>query len=206
MAAYFGTSGNNNRNGTLFRDKFIYSQGGNDKLKGKSGNDIFRFGDAFTSLDKIDGGIGRRDRLELSGDYSAGVVFGSATLRKIEVIALDAGFDYSLTTHDDTVRSGKTLKVNAGNLAAPNRLTFNGAAELDGRFVVIGGAGNDVITGGAGDDVLTGGLGNDVLTGGGGDDTLLGGGGAPTASTSPAAETTARPVGLAWISSTSARR
>jgi Ca2+-binding RTX toxin-like protein len=69
------------------------------------------------------------------------------------------------------------LTVNGRDLAAPNRLIFNGAAELDGSFVILGGTGNDVITGGARNDALVGGEGNDLLTGGGGDDTLIGGNG-----------------------------
>ena len=52
-------------------------------------------------------------------------------------------------------------------------LTFNGAAETNGKFAITGGAGNDVLTGGAGADffTLTSG-GNDIANGGNGNDTF----------------------------------
>jgi hypothetical protein len=103
MAGYTGTSGNNSRSGTIFRDKFKYFQGGNDKLKGRGSKDVFQLGAEFTALDRINGGNSSRDRLELSGDYSAGVALGSVTLREVERIKLGSGFDYSLTT--TTIRS-----------------------------------------------------------------------------------------------------
>jgi Ca2+-binding RTX toxin-like protein len=49
-------------------------------------------------------------------------------------------------------------------------LNFNGAAESDGAFVVLGGLGADIIGGGRGADTLNGGGGADLLTGGGGGD------------------------------------
>ena len=57
-----------------------------------------------------------------------------------------------LTDEDANVAAGQTLTVNAGALGAANTLTFNGAAEIDGKLAITGGAGNDVLTGGAGAD------------------------------------------------------
>ncbi|RYY41357.1 MAG: hypothetical protein EOP59_11590, partial [Sphingomonadales bacterium] len=62
-------------------------------------------------------------------------------------------------------------------LRADEVLTFNGAGELDGQFIVYGGAANDSIIGGAGADTLGGGAGNDMLRGGLGADVLRGGAG-----------------------------
>jgi Ca2+-binding RTX toxin-like protein len=63
-------------------------------------------------------------------------------------------------------------------LLADETLVFNGSAEQDGSFYVIGGAANDTIAGGQTSDGLFGGAGNDQLFGLGGDDYLAGGAGA----------------------------
>jgi len=54
--------------------------------------------------------------------------------------------------NDGDVAAGGLLKVQATQLAAGQSLTFNGAAEHDGSFIVYGGQGNDSMTGGAGND------------------------------------------------------
>jgi Ca2+-binding RTX toxin-like protein len=56
-------------------------------------------------------------------------------------------------------------------------LTFKGGLEVDGSYVITGGAGNDTITSGAGADSLIGAAGNDNLVGNAGNDTLDGGAG-----------------------------
>jgi Ca2+-binding RTX toxin-like protein len=60
------------------------------------------------------------------------------------------------------------LTVDASALGSGDSLFFNGSAETDGRFVLIGGGGGDRLIGGDGNDVITGGLGADVLAGEGG--------------------------------------
>jgi hypothetical protein len=127
---------------------------------------------ALTAADTLYGGIDR-DVVSLAGDYSAGLVLGATTLNSIEAMRLGTGFDYNLTTDDGNVAAGETLIVKAGELAAANHLTFDGSAELDGRFVVTGGAGDDVLTGGAQDDhfKLTAG-GADTAHGRAGNDTF----------------------------------
>jgi Ca2+-binding RTX toxin-like protein len=108
---------------------------------------------------------------------------------------LGASAAFSITTNDGNVAAGQTFRVDASSLGSAvttlgvgggagtsttSTLTFNGSAELDGRFDVTGGGGNDVITGGALADILRGGAGADTLTGGAGTDTLLGGDGNDT--------------------------
>jgi Ca2+-binding RTX toxin-like protein len=72
--------------------------------------------------------------------------------------------------NDGNVAAGQQLMVYAQSLAAGEAFTFDGSAELDGRFNVRGGRGGDTITGGAGNDVIWGGLGADQLRGGAGKD------------------------------------
>ena len=146
--------------------------GGNDTAYGGSGNDSIIFGATLTASDKINGGSGT-DTLNLHGNYAAGVTFGSTTLVNVEKINLVAGHSYKLTTNDATVASGQTLTVNASGLAAANTLTFSGAVETNGKFVITGGAGTDALTGGKGADTITGGGGADKLNGGAGADKFV---------------------------------
>src|SRR5262249_51151320 len=127
-----------------------------------------------TANDKIDGGTGN-DTVVLDGDYSGGLVFGAATMLSVETLQLSGGHSYNLTTSDATVAAGATLKVNGKVLHGSDQLIFNGSAEHDGNFNIIGGKGNDVLTGGDGADQLTGNAGNDILFGGKGADFLSGG-------------------------------
>jgi len=106
----------------------------------------------------------------------------------------------------DVINGGggtNTLRVDAGNLSAPNdvdlvniaSITLNGSGQAltltsqtenftitgsSGNDTITGGAGNDSITGGAGDDTINGGAGNDTINGGAGDDTINGGAGNDT--------------------------
>jgi len=167
-----GTAGDDNLSGTGSNDTFALWQGGSDTVDGGGGNDVFRMGAALDAGDKLDGGIGK-DYVLLNGDYSAGVVFNADTITNIEVIALAAGHSYKLTTNDGNVAAGEGLLVKASALGSGDALTFDGSAELDGKFYIVAGAGNDVLTGGAKHDVfdLTKG-GNDTAHGGNGNDTF----------------------------------
>ncbi|MDD5215532.1 MAG: calcium-binding protein, partial [Methylococcales bacterium] len=79
----------------------------------------------------------------------------------------------TITTIDGLVASGANLKVDGSGITTnTNALTFNGSAETDGAFSVIGGAGSDTITGSSGNDTITGGAGSDSMTGGAGADTF----------------------------------
>ncbi|HEY1630641.1 MAG TPA: calcium-binding protein [Rhizomicrobium sp.] len=176
MTTFKGTSGNNDFTGGSGRDDFNLVQGGEDTASGAGGGDIFHMGGAFDAGDTLDGGAGS-DSLFLNGDYSGGVTFTATTLVNVERILLADGFDYVLTTDDATVAAGEKMTVDASRLGAGHALTFDGRAETDGRFYLIGGAGDDVLKGGSagdvynlthgGEDSVTGGSGNDVFSVGG---------------------------------------
>jgi Ca2+-binding RTX toxin-like protein len=173
MASFKGTSGNDTLTGTSGDDTFDAVQGGEDTIGGLGGNDIIHLLAGFDTGDTIDGGTGR-DTVLLRGDYSTGVTFTATTVVNVENIELGNGYSYSLTTNDATVAAGQTLRVTAATLGAGDTLTFDGAAETDGRFILQGGAGDDHLTGGAGNDIfrLEQG-GTDTANGGGGDDIFV---------------------------------
>jgi Ca2+-binding RTX toxin-like protein len=137
---------------------------------------------SITAADTLKGGTGTADVLSLTADNDGtGAVFG-ATATGFETLTVIAGStvtnDIIITTSDAMVASTKTLTVSAAALTDTGAtLTFNGALELDGSYVITGGAGNDTITSGAGADSLIGGAGNDSLVGNAGNDTLDGGAG-----------------------------
>ena len=86
--------------------------------------------------------------------------------------------NYNITMNDANVAAGTEFFVTAASLQSNEVLTFNGAAETNGRFTVHGGGGADTIIGGAGGDFFLGNAGNDTLYGLGGTDFLIGGLGA----------------------------
>ena len=161
---------------------FFFGGKGTDQLTGGAGSDSFMFGQgAFGAGDRVVGGAGS-DQLGLRGNYT--IVFGADQMAGIETLGIISGsdtrfgsaqgpFSYNVTTHDGNVAAGQRLSVNAADLLATETLAFDGSAETDGFFRVIGGKGADRITGGAGNDSLFGGLGADVITGGGGADTFV---------------------------------
>jgi Ca2+-binding RTX toxin-like protein len=114
-------------------------------------------------------GSGTDDTLVLSGDYSQGVLI-PAIIPGMDMIVVLGGNDYNLSVADDFVAAGHSLTVNGMPLGADDHLIFDGSAESDGRFVFLGGAGNDSFIGGAGDDRMTGLGGADTLAGGRGAD------------------------------------
>lgn len=157
--------------------------GGNDTLQGGADGDTFIFAGDFTALDQIDGGVGTSlklgvdlDIVQFDGDYSAGVVFGAATMTNVERIELAAGNSYKFTLNNATNANG--LTVDASKLGAGETLILNGAAETAAALTATGGAGNDSIAGGGGADILTGGDGTDTLVGNAGNDEITGGAGA----------------------------
>lgn len=157
-------------NGFGGNDTFnMRTSAGGERLNGGSGSDTFKFGAALLASDTVDGGTGS-DLLELQGNYGP-FVFGATTMVSVEKLSLVAGFNYNLTTNDTTVAASQKLTVLASSLGAANALTFNGAAETSGRFVISAGAGNDNLTGGNGADVFNIGAGgvDQVHAGGGAD-------------------------------------
>ncbi|HYD23670.1 MAG TPA: M10 family metallopeptidase C-terminal domain-containing protein [Croceibacterium sp.] len=154
-----------------------YGGFGFDQVTGGQLNDGFFFGaDRWTGGDAVSGQGGGNDQLGLQGNFSGAdaVVFNGGQLSGIEMIVLLTGGDsrfgsggltysYDLTMNNGNVAAGQTLYIVANALAADETLTFDGTAELDGRFIVYGGDGRDRIRGGAGADTLYGGGGNDAF-------------------------------------------
>jgi len=143
-----------------------------------AGNDtvmiaVARLGNVAT----ITGGTGT-DTLTLS--TTGATVTMAATITGFEAITFAADLAANITTVDANVASGVTFTVNGAPLITTNALTFNGVAELDGKFSITGGNAADVLTGGSGADTITAGGGADSITGGIGADNLTGGAEADT--------------------------
>jgi Ca2+-binding RTX toxin-like protein len=163
--AFTGGASDDSFTGGALADSFDMSHGGNDTVHGGGGNDSFTFGNAFDGNDSVDGGAGS-DTLTIAEAYTGSI--GNVT--NVETLTLGGGFSYNLTATDNTVAAGQAMTVNG---AAATNLTFDGSAESDGAYHLIGAGGTNVLTGGAGNDtidVFTGS--NDTIQGGGGDDTI----------------------------------
>jgi serralysin len=171
-----GGAGNDVLTGGAKADTFTLGAGGADTVAAGAGSDLIDMGAALTAADSIDGGT-EDDRVRLTGDYSAGVIFQAATMTNVERLAFGAGYSYSIATHDGTVAAGQRLEVDGVELGSGRVLTFDGSAETDGSFDIIGGQGADVLTGGALGDTFQVSLGVDRVQGGGGDDLVFMGGG-----------------------------
>jgi Ca2+-binding RTX toxin-like protein len=175
-----GGAGNDTLTGGAQGDTFNLFAGGSDAAYGGGGNDLYNMNAALDAGDELNGGAGTGDTVSLSGDYSAGITFGTSTIGNIEQIQMSSGFSYNFTTAEGNVTAGQTLTVGAATLIVSNTLTFNGAAETDGHFTITGGAGDDTLTGGALADTFTLGGGTNTATGGGGADDITCGAGADT--------------------------
>jgi Ca2+-binding RTX toxin-like protein len=156
-------------------DLIVLHDGGDDLVFASGGNDYIYYGASFTNADSNDGGTGT-DTVGLLGNYT--LTFDADDLVSIEVLAAyssgnpAAPNSYSLTTVDANVAAGEHLMVTGMSLSKIETLVFNGAAETDGRFTILGGRADDTITGGMGNDLIWGNLGADVLKGGGGNDSF----------------------------------
>jgi Ca2+-binding RTX toxin-like protein len=164
----------------------IFAGAGADVLTGGGDSDGFFFGDnRFNpATDRVTGGAGADDQLGLRGNYASQLTFSALTMTGIETVALisatdtrfgapGSAFNYNLLFNNGNVAAGQMLIVSGAGLAANETMTINGAAETDGFYRIIAGAGNDVLIGGAGADQLFGGLGADQMTGNGGSDKFI---------------------------------
>jgi len=138
-----------------------------DQLDGGSGADTFTMAANLSVGDTIVGGLGS-DTMTITNDNATTDLNG---VSGVEIFTVVLGNASSYTTVDTLVASGSTLTINqTGGFG----LTFNGAAETNGTFVInAAGAGAHVITGGALADTITtstvgstitGGLGIDAIT------------------------------------------
>ncbi|HEY0324658.1 MAG TPA: hypothetical protein VGC46_01605, partial [Allosphingosinicella sp.] len=165
----------------------IYAGMGVDNLTGGMGNDgfLFRGGGHLTGADVVHGGLGS-DHLGLRGDYTGGnaVVLTATSMTGIEVIVVLSGEDvrfgpaigpcsYDITMHDANVLAGQRMIIDAATLRPTESLTFDGSAESDGSFRIVGGGCDDFLIGSQNDDLITGALGADILAGGGGNDRFI---------------------------------
>jgi Ca2+-binding RTX toxin-like protein len=141
-------------------DFFDLSAGGNDTVHAGTGNDRILMGDTLTSADAIDGGTGD-DIVTLDGSQGA-LHFTATTMVNVATLQLLADA-YDITTDDATVAMGATMTVDAGALTGTDTLTFDGSAETNGKFILIGGGGDDHIVGGKLGDSMTGGGGADIF-------------------------------------------
>jgi len=159
-------NGSHETNGSF---EFSASDGLNE-LTGGAQSDVFIFSpsDVMTSADRINGGGGSSNTLELDGDYSSGLKFTNATITNIQEIDVDAGHSYNLTLAAGNVSSGETVQVNGGNLSATDSLVFDASKVTTGTLEIYGGAGNDTLKGGGGANQFVGGGGADVMTCGSG--------------------------------------
>lgn len=139
---------------------------------GGKGNDTFNYDANFdAATDRIDGGKGI-DTVNFTGGSAADFTFGADSMVNVEKIGLSNNANFTMTMNDANVAAGKSLEVSGTTLAARFVLNFDGHAETDGTYTILGGAANDTIITGAGDDAITGGKGNDLMTGGLGADTF----------------------------------
>jgi Ca2+-binding RTX toxin-like protein len=165
--------GNDSLTGGAGNDTFLLSKGGTNIINGGGGDDLIEYaGNYFTAAETISGGAGN-DTLFILQDLSSGLTLGATTLSSIEAIQVGDGQDYDITFVDANVAAGQTMTLNATLLTDDFGARFDGSAELDGRFVMMGGAGSDTLIGGAKVDTFTGGGGADVLTGGAANDTFV---------------------------------
>jgi hypothetical protein len=174
MANFIGTVGNDTQDGTNSADIFDYQQGGRDTLNGKGGNDLFVMGSELRANDRINGGGGTFDTVNINAAVYS-VVFDDATLKNIEALQFNTGA-YEITMADGNLAAGGHMSVLA---SAASSIVFDGSAETDGTFSIDTSSGDDVLTGGALGDTIGGGTpffspaGEDTIRGGGGDDTIV---------------------------------
>ncbi|HEY1631432.1 MAG TPA: calcium-binding protein [Rhizomicrobium sp.] len=146
--------------------------GGSHHVMANDGSDTVRMGANLKATDTIDGG-GGADFLVLDGDYSAGIVFSANTITQIDSIVLGSGHSYTITTADGNVAANAQMSVLGSQLGANDVLVFDGTAETDGKFDIVGGSGADRISGGLNNDIIQGGGGADALNGRGGNDVFV---------------------------------
>ena len=160
------TSGNDVRRSGAGNDTFLLYEGGNDSASGGAGSDLFIFRATMTSQDSVDGGDAR-DQIAIQGDYTgANALTLGAGVINVESFVLIPGdnttfgdpgtgsYSYDVTTVNENVAAGQVMTFDGAQLRVGENFTFQGGAETDGSFRVIGGLGTDDFTGGSQSDAF----------------------------------------------------
>lgn len=150
-------------------DAVLLQAAGHVTVNGGAGNDTFNALGHFTAANHFDGGADS-DELDLSGNYSAGLVFTATTMTNVETLFLGQGGDYKITLNDANVAAGHHLDADGDLLQVGDTMIFNASKETDATLFIGAGDGNDTLTGGQDGNTFLGGMGHDALTAGAGDD------------------------------------
>jgi Ca2+-binding RTX toxin-like protein len=150
-------------------------EGGTARITGGNGDDTTYFDAPFSKFDAFNGGAGHDTLVFESGTGSLTAVFTAATFTGVETLLFEDAGDVNVRTVDANVAAGQQLFVRADALAAGTSFRFNGSAETNGSFSVLGDNGANVVAGGAGDDFIN--LANGSSSTGGGVDVIAGGAG-----------------------------
>ncbi len=144
----------------------IVAGGGESTITGGDGNDSIYMNGTLDAGDRIDGGNGS-DTLVLNGGNFEPITFAATTMAGIETMLLLGNHSYNLITNDANVAANTLFIVDGSAQDASHVVSFDGSAETDGNFLIIGGAGNDVLKGGGRSNTFD-------LTAGGNDTATLG--------------------------------
>lgn len=132
---------------------------------------------------------GSWDTLLLSDTMASGMLDTVTVSGQLAIDLTDLA-GHALTMVNSTLlTSADQLSIDASALTGSHVLQFDGSAETQGKFSVLGGEGSDTLTGAdasAGGDTLVGDGGDDVLSGLGGHDSIMAGDGNDTVTMSVA--------------------
>jgi Ca2+-binding RTX toxin-like protein len=179
------------------------SGGGADTMIGGASNDRFTASSALASISagdgadivQINGDMGAQsaidagdgdDQIAIMGALSWGsVVDGGAGDDQLSFTGRNSTLSSRYITNIETFMLSGTATARDGLADGGNRLFvegayalhFDGSAETQDAFTLIGGSGNDTLIGGGGADEIRAGSGDNTLIGGEGADTLVSNGG-----------------------------
>ncbi|MEJ0043148.1 MAG: bluetail domain-containing putative surface protein [Rhizomicrobium sp.] len=168
---YKGTAGDDHIAGGDNGNLFDLADGGNDTATGGSGNDGLAMGGAYTSADRIDGGAGTDDQLQLDAAYGSQILLLGAAIRNIEVIAFGPTHSYAVFSNGLST-AGQDFSFWSVSMDAAHAVNIDASLEPGNLHFYLG-QGNDHVTGGPGNDVFYGEGGADGLQGRGGADTYV---------------------------------
>ena|GEM_PF-1733830 len=146
------------------RDWIYARSGGNDRVVGNEGNDIFIFGTALDANDRVEGGAGS-DVVFVQGNLTFNT--SGYQLVDVEMITFLSGsngsygeaggatrYSYSVTVADSTFATGSAFSFNGSVLLAGENQYVNASAETGANFSFSAGNGRDTFIGGGGNDTF----------------------------------------------------